>query len=443
MQEALLNKRVHVEPYHAGLWWRELLRGGVTLLFALLMLFTFNVFITVLGIYLILDGALEMLVTGRRASSRAFLTYLGGLVSIALGLFCLLDPTGSVFVLVAVVSIRLIYRGVRVMRDAHHSQYTYEGLTWLLGLVLLLVGLLFLGNAVWSALHQSVPFSLILIVLFVSSYALVDGLYLLLRGLLLRLKPAVFIAPEGRAGSSPDLLADLPQTTRRAIIFVRYAGAHGLGHVGWAFEWNNGWFNVGAMENEEGTPFTRPQEMGFWCAHTLAPIEDVQRRGMGYDAYKVLYVRRPRPKEAWRTVIWESRQPYTVLHHNCGDVVYDILRSYGVGGLLDPVEEPAPNDWFDALPGRSYLIADYPTIPLHVHQMSKRTLSTREILLTVPARVQGTQPPWRVQGWRAWQEFDGMRDKMFRDLRTLFVETKTHVTGQRDHSHQGQPHALR
>jgi len=113
---------------------------GVTLLFALLLLFTFNVFITVLGIYLILDGALEMLATGRRASSRAFLTYLGGLVSIALGLFCLLDPTGSVFVLVAVVSIRLIARGVRVMRDAQHSQYTYEGRTWLLGLVLLLVG---------------------------------------------------------------------------------------------------------------------------------------------------------------------------------------------------------------------------------------------------------------------------------------------------------------
>ncbi len=145
------------------------------------------------------------------------------------------------------------------MRDAQHSQYTYEGLTWLLGLVLLLVGLVFLGNAVWSALHQSVPFSLILIVLFVSSYALVDGLYLVVRGLLLRLKPAVFVAPEGKAGSPPDLRADLPPTSRRAIIFVRYAGAHGLGHVGWAFEWNNGWFNVGALENEEGTPITRQQ----------------------------------------------------------------------------------------------------------------------------------------------------------------------------------------
>ena len=48
---------------------------------------------------------------------------------------------------------------------------------------MLLVGLVFLGNAVWSALHQRVPFSLILIVLFMSSYVLVDGLYLLLAGI--------------------------------------------------------------------------------------------------------------------------------------------------------------------------------------------------------------------------------------------------------------------
>ena len=61
MQEALPNKRVHVEPYHSGLWWRELLRGGITLLFALLMLFTFNFFIDIPGYCLILNGALEML----------------------------------------------------------------------------------------------------------------------------------------------------------------------------------------------------------------------------------------------------------------------------------------------------------------------------------------------------------------------------------------------
>jgi hypothetical protein len=104
-------------------------------------------------------------------------------------------------------------------------------------------------------LQHSQPYSLIIIVLFMSSYALVDGIYLLARGLLLRLKPEVFIASEGKTGSAPDLLADLPPTTRRAVVFVRYAGAYGLGHVGWAFEWNNGWFNVGSrVPLREATP---------------------------------------------------------------------------------------------------------------------------------------------------------------------------------------------
>jgi uncharacterized membrane protein HdeD (DUF308 family) len=442
MQEALTNERVHAEPYHSGLWWREVLRGGVTILFALIMLFTFDFFITVLGIYLILDGVLEMLPTGSRSTKRAYLTYLGGVVSIALGLFCLLNPGATLYLLVFVVAVRLIYRGGRMLLDARHSQHTYEGLTWLLGLVLLLVGLVFLGSAVWSVFSDRVPFSLIIIILFMISYALLDGLYLLARGLLLHLKPAVFIAPVTKAGGPPDLRADLPATTRRALIFVRYAGAFGLGHVGWAFEWNNGWFNAGSVENQQGKPFARPQEMGFWCAHTLDPIEDMRRRDMSYDAYKVLFVRRPCPKEAWRTVIWESRQPYEVVRHNCGDVVYDILRSYGSGELLDPVEEPAPNDWYDALPGRSYLIAEHPSIPLHLHQMSKRPLATREILLTIPEHVQGTAPPWRKQGWRVWQELGGTGKKMNSDLRTLFVETKKRVAGQRNHSRQGQPHAL-
>ena len=99
------------------------------------------------------------------------LTYLGSLVSIALGLFCLLDPKGSIFVLVVVVSIRLIARGGRAIRDAQHRSTHTRGSPGCLGLVLLLVGLVFLGNAVWSALQQIVPFSLILIVLFMSSSA--------------------------------------------------------------------------------------------------------------------------------------------------------------------------------------------------------------------------------------------------------------------------------
>ena len=153
---------------------------------------------------------------------------------------------------------------------------------------------------------------------------------------------------------------------------------------------------------------------------------------MTYDEYKVLYIRQPHPKDAWKTVIWESRQPYTVVRHNCSDVVYDILRAFGVTELLDPVEGLVPNDWYDALPGRSYVIEENPTIPLHLHQMSKRDLATKEIMLTIPKRVQGTPPPWRVNGWRSWQELYNTWDKMLRDVRRLFVSVARTVARRRD-----------
>ena len=120
--------------------------------------------------------------------------------------------------------------------DARRLWHTYERLTWLFGIVLLLVDRALLRNALGSVLAHSVPNSLIIVVLFMSIYDLVDGIYLLGRVLLLCLKSAVFIAPKGKVGSSADLPADLPPTTRRAVIFVRHAAAFGLGHVGWAFE---------------------------------------------------------------------------------------------------------------------------------------------------------------------------------------------------------------
>jgi hypothetical protein len=362
-------------------------------------------------------------------------------MSIALGVICLLNSRATLFLIVVIISTRMIFRGARAIMDARRSQHTYAGFTWLFGIVLLLGGLALLSNALGSVLTHGVPFSLIILVLFMSSYALVDGLYLLGRGLLLLLKPAVFIAPQGKPGSSADIPADLPATTRRAVIFIRHVAANGFGHVGWAFEWNTGWFNVGAVENEQRKAVASPQEMGFWSAHTLDPIGTMQKHLLTYDEYKVVYVTKPRPKDAWRTVIWESRQPYTLLRHNCSDVVYDILRAYGTSGLFDPVGEPVPNDWYEALPGCSYLIADHPTIPLHLHCMSKREPATREIMLMIPACAQGTAPPWRVKGWRAWQEVSGTWDKMLRDLRTLFVAAARLLTRRLDQGRQGQPHA--
>lgn len=422
MQVARTTQRVEVEPYRTRpRWIEEVLRGVLTILFGLLIPFTLNLFIAVLGSYLVLDGVLDLIITRRHEGQRAYRMFFIGLVSIALGVISLVTPKATLFLIVVVISTRMIFRGFRVITDAHRSRRAYEGLTWLLGIVLLLSGLALIGNALWSVLAHVAPTSLNIIVLCMSSYALVDGTYLLARGLLLRFKPAVFVAPQGKAGSSPDVPADLPTTTRRAVIFVRHSGANGLGHVGWAFEWHNGWFNAGSLENEQGKAFTRPQKMDFWSAHTLDPIAAMQKQHKIYDEYKVFYVTQPHPKDAWRTVVWESQQPYTAVRHNCGDVVYDILRAYGTSGLLDPAEEPVPNDWYDALPGRSYLIAEHPTIPLHLHQMSKRGLTTREIMLTIPERARGTAPPWRVNGWRAWQELSGPWEKMLRDMGVLFA----------------------
>jgi hypothetical protein len=272
-------------------------------------------------------------------------------------------------------------------------------------------------------------FAFNLFLIFIVLYAFFDGLYLLIRGLLLRFAPSFvierkFAIPE----AIPDVPADLPLTTRRAVVFVRHIGANGLGHISWAFEWNNGWFNAGSVENSTGRAFAKPEEMGFWTVHTLDPIAAMQRQVLPYDEYKVYFVTEPKPKDAWKTVIWESRQPYLALRHNCNDVAYDILRAYGATELLDPVEGLVPNDWYDAQPGPSYIIEETPFIPIHLHLMSKRELLRREITLSIPPNVQGTPPPWRVNGWRAWSELNYTLDKMIRDVDTLFSSMGKMIT---------------
>jgi hypothetical protein len=164
-------------------------------------------------------------------------------------------------------------------------------------------------------------------------------------------------------------------------------------------------------------------------------IDDARNRT--YDEYKVFYVVHPLPKEAWKTVIWESRQPYSVVRHNCNDVAYDILRAYGASELLDPVEGLVPNDWYDSLPGPSYVIEENPTVPVHLHKMSKHDLATKEIMLTIPDHIQGTPPPWRVNGWRAWQELNDTLDKMLKDVRQLLVSVGRRMRRQK--TSQDQP----
>ena len=407
----------------------ELLRGVVNIIFGIILIthttFTLHLLVYALGFYLLIDGTLDIfrIATGKRETQRKLTNYLFGIISILLGLISFFSPITTIFIIVAVIAIRIVIRGFKVIIDARRSRHKYEGLTWLFGILLMFFGLaIFVGE-------NTRLFTFVLFILFIVLYAFFDGIYLIVRGLLLRFAPSVVVAkkfaiPEG----IPDVPVDMPLTTRRAIVFVRHIGANGLGHIGWAFEWNNGWFNAGSVENSAGKAFAKPDDMGFWSSHTLDPIGAMQKQALTYDEYKVYYVAEPRPKDAWKTVIWESRQPYSVLRHNCNDVAYDVLRAYGVTELLDPVEGLVPNDWYDGQPGPSYIIQETPAIPIHLHLMSKRELIRKEILLTIPQHVQGTPPPWRVNGWRAWYELNYTLDKMIKDVSVLFVSMGKFVT---------------
>jgi uncharacterized membrane protein HdeD (DUF308 family) len=409
------------------LWWMEVIRGIITITFGLLFIFIdVRFFIYALGIYLIFDGALDVYkgATGKRASNRRVLFSLGGILSILLGLISLVYHILTILLLILIIVARIIISAVRAIIEALQSRSSYAGVIWLYGGLLVLSGLIIL---LFPA--HALFFSRRFLFVFISAYALCDGCSLLVRGLLLRFAPAVyarstFQMPEGGL----EIPGDLPSTTRRAVVFVRRPGANGLGHIAWAFEWHNGWFNAGSVENESGKPFARPEEMGFWTAHTLDPVATMQKRSSKYDEFKLFYVRQPQPKEAWRTIVWESRQPYIGLRHNCNDVAYNVLRAYGTTELLDPAQEHVPNDWYDALPGYSYTIAEHAVIPLHLRRMSQRELATREILLTIPPHVKGTPPPWRVRGWRAWEELTLGWDKMLKDVGTLFISIGKRVT---------------
>jgi uncharacterized membrane protein HdeD (DUF308 family) len=409
-----------MQQTNTRLWWMEALRGIVAISFGLMFIFIdVRFFIYAVGIYLVIDGSLDTykIANGKRATSRRALSYLGSALSILLGLICFVFHLLALLFILFIIVIRIIIRVFRVIFDARGSGSRYAGLIWLYGALL---GLYILALIIFPS--ETLNFKLHLLFIFISAYAICDGLYLIGRGLILRFAPGVFTRPTSQVlENQPEFLDNIPLTTRRAVVFVRRRGANGLGHIGWAFEWTNGWFNTGSVENKTNKPFAKPEEMGFWTAHTLDPIATMRRLNSTYDEYKLFYISQPHPKVAWKTAIWESRQPYYALRHNCNDVAYNILRAFGARELVDPAEQHVPNDWFDALAGPGYKIAEHPIIPLRLHKMSQRELATNEILLTIPPHINGTPPPWRQTGWRAMHELTLTWDKMLKDMRRLFT----------------------
>ncbi len=413
---------------HQRLWWMELARGIITCAFGLLFLaarsFAPRLFMYSLGAYLVIDGVLELTDVRRRKgiSQLRPLEYAGGAMSLLTGLLSLMFPTVTLLLLAGIIAARLVIRSFAEMRTARRARgrtallWAYSGVLVLLGLFLLLFPL----------------FAITLLVVFLGSYMLVAGLFLLLRGLSLRFRSSSLPAsPSQPSQAPPGLSDDLPPSTRRAVVFVRRAAADGLGHIAWGFEWMNGWFNVGSVENLKSRPFADPQDMDFWSTHTLNPVATIQNREYPYDEYKLFFVTQPHPKDAWKTVIWESQQPYSFVHHNCCDVTYEVLCTYGCTQVLDPAKEYVPNDWYDALPGASYAIAVHPAIPVSLHKQSLREIATREISLAIPSRLKGSPPPWRTGRWRAWEELTLVWEMMIGHVLTLWTSGIKFITQHR------------
>ena len=200
--------------------------------------------------------------------------------------------------------------------------------------------------------------------------------------------------PDHRRPAIAPLSSTMP-LMMRAGAFVRRSGAYGLGHVGWTFQYADGSYCDGSVENPAGTPISAPGDTGFWSQTVADP--DVPMRLRAYDAFKLFVIDTVSSDQADKTVAWIATQPYLVIFRNCMDDTYDVLRSYGVPDLPLPLLEITPNRWFDQLSP-----AAQPVTPQALQQAG--LLPTTQIKSVRAATPQAPEaPPWRTPGTPEWQ----------------------------------------
>lgn len=129
---------------------------------------------------------------------------------------------------------------------------------------------------------------------------------------------------------------------------MRYHSGDGFGHVGWAFDMGDG-VDAGSVENHSGHLFTPAGDMGFWNGRFSDPVAEMRKRG--YNDLKWVEVENADPVLAYRTVLWIEREAYKVLHRNCEDDVYDVLRAFGLENLPAPTLIWFPKSWFKRFRG--------------------------------------------------------------------------------------------
>ncbi|MDF3029981.1 MAG: repeat protein [Moraxellaceae bacterium] len=191
----------------------------------------------------------------------------------------------------------------------------------------------------------------------------------------------------------------------RAWVFVRYSGAANLGHVGWAFQWDDSRTICGATENPSGGGFGVPaKDKGAW--HTCIPVQDVLREFTrthfgcpGYDAVKVIDVANPNPGHAWNVMSWCEQQDYWVTGvprgRNCMDDAFDVLTAMGLSNLPWPTLNPMPNGWFNAMPGA--------LMSLKGLRMDMEAESGQERFVLPEATP--VRPAWRTEGTPEYLRF--------------------------------------
>jgi hypothetical protein len=198
----------------------------------------------------------------------------------------------------------------------------------------------------------------------------------------------------------------------RAAAFVRYNGADGMGHVGWAFDFSEDLTDCGGVEDPRGLPSSDPADMGFWTQSTTTPVAVMASHAPVYDALKYVDLAEGDPRGANATVLWVAEQPYTLFGRNCMDDVYDVLRSYGVRNLPPPVLHWFPNNWFAAFGGTSepMSFAWRPERPAPgVQLLEELTVGApaevpAEVVKSAHAEITPSAPPWRVAGTPEWHD---------------------------------------
>ncbi|MEQ1933933.1 MAG: hypothetical protein ABL962_08655 [Fimbriimonadaceae bacterium] len=150
----------------------------------------------------------------------------------------------------------------------------------------------------------------------------------------------------------------------QAFVFLRKDGAPlpvgFMGHVGWAFQLEDGTYYGGATENSTGNLVVKPGDDNGWWGKAAGSLDVLVNlfRTLDYDCYKAVTVRSPNPSAAKTVADSTEHRGYIGLTNNCLDHVFDVLTAYGEPGLPFRFQYPSPRSWFAMFNGELHNLKD-------------------------------------------------------------------------------------